>query len=422
MYRNQGKYELAEPLFKEVIAAQTATLGAEHRHTLLSRFNLGVLYYRTGRYEESVPLFEDLLGARRKKGGDEDPETVFVAFNLAANYREAGRLKDALKLIDEWLPRGRTRLGLGHSKTQYGVEVARSVYGRAATPTGRDVPPARAVAFFKELLQAQTVELGEDDLDTLLTKGDLAALYWRMKQFATSVPLFEQELRARRKKSGDEDTQTVTAAFNLAVNYCDAGRVRAAARVIDEWLPRARARLDFDDPTMKFGVQAALFTYDRAGTPAKAELLRRDLAEFWKRKAGRDSSQYATQLGLLGLHLLSQKKAADAEPVLRECLAIRRKKEPDRWTTFSIQSMLGEALLGEKKYAEAEPQLVEGYEGLKQRQARIPKEGAFVLTNAMERLVRLYDAWGKKGQATQWQKKLEAYNEALKKPARPKEK
>jgi hypothetical protein len=36
---------------------------------------------------------------------------------------------------------------------------------------------------------------------------------------------------------------------------------------------------------------------------------------------------------VLGLDLLKEKKHADAEPQLRECLAIREKKPADDWVT-----------------------------------------------------------------------------------------
>ena len=62
-----------------------------------------------------------------------------------------------------------------------------------------------------------------------------------------------------------------------------------------------------------------------------------------------------------------------AEPLLRECLAIRTKTQPDVWSTFSTQSLLGGSLLGQGKFAEAEPLVVSGYEGLKAREARIPR-------------------------------------------------
>jgi hypothetical protein len=64
--------------------------------------------------------------------------------------------------------------------------------------------------------------------------------------------------------------------------------------------------------------------------------------------------------------------------------------------------MLGGSLLGQKKYAEAEPLLFAGYEGMKARANSIPRQGQVSLTEAVERLVQLYDAWGKKDQADKW--------------------
>jgi hypothetical protein len=59
--------------------------------------------------------------------------------------------------------------------------------------------------------------------------------------------------------------------------------------------------------------------------------------------------------------LLQQKKYTDAEPIARECLTIRARKDPAAWTTFNTRSPLGGALLEQKKYAEATPLLLAGY-------------------------------------------------------------
>ena len=108
-----------------------------------------------------------------------------------------------------------------------------------------------------------------------------------------------------------------------------------------------------------------------------------------------------------GLYLLREKKGADAEPMLRDCLAVRAKKEPDAWTTFNARSLLGESLLIQKKYAEAEPLLVQGYEGMKQREAKMPAQSRQFLTEAVERLVQLYEATGQNAKAAEWRKKRE---------------
>jgi hypothetical protein len=130
-----------------------------------------------------------------------------------------------------------------------------------------------------------------------------------------------------------------------------------------------------------------------------------------------DSPQLAGLLAQGGLALLTLKKWTEAEPMLRECLTIREKSQPDVWATFNAKSMLGGALLGQKKYADAEPLLLAGYEGMKQREKSIPPQGRPRLTEAVERLVQLYEALDKKDEVARWTKE----REALQAPAKPSE-
>ena len=119
------------------------------------------------------------------------------------------------------------------------------------------------------------------------------------------------------------------------------------------------------------------------------------------------------------MQLLDLKIFEDAEPILRESLAIREKNEPDAWTTFDTKSLLGGALAGQKKYADAEPLLLAGYEGMKQREKTIPPQSSTRLPEGIERLVQLYDAWGKKDKADEWRKKREAAKAGAKPSAKP---
>ena len=131
-------------------------------------------------------------------------------------------------------------------------------------------------------------------------------------------------------------------------------------------------------------------------------------------QAGADSPQYAGQQASLGLNLLEQQRPADAEPLLRGCLAIREKTEPDAWTTVNIKSLLGGSLLGQKNLPPdaAEPLLLAGYEGMKEQEDKTPGANALGspfrqrLTEALERLVQLYDAWGNPDEAAAWRKRL----------------
>ena len=64
--------------------------------------------------------------------------------------------------------------------------------------------------------------------------------------------------------------------------------------------------------------------------------------------------------------------------------------------------------MGQKNYIDAEPMLLEGYDGMKTREAKIPAGGKHYIVEAATRLVRLYDALGQDEKAAQWRKVLEA--------------
>jgi hypothetical protein len=57
--------------------------------------------------------------------------------------------------------------------------------------------------------------------------------------------------------------------------------------------------------------------------------------------------------------------------------------------------------------AEAKP-LLSGYQGLKQRAATTPAEDQVRLNEALQRLMQLYEEWGKKDAAATWRQELEA--------------
>jgi tetratricopeptide (TPR) repeat protein len=141
------------------------------------------------------------------------------------------------------------------------------------------------------------------------------------------------------------------------------------------------------------------------------QLKKFDRAESWRRKwvavekerHGGDSPRYAVALVALGRNLLQQEKWIDAEAVLRECLGVYEQKAPKTWIRFYTMSLVGGALLGQKQYADAELLLLDGYLGMKQHEKAIPVQSKVWITEAAQRLVQLYDATDKKGDAAKWQ-------------------
>jgi eukaryotic-like serine/threonine-protein kinase len=145
---------------------------------------------------------------------------------------------------------------------------------------------------------------------------------------------------------------------------------------------------------------------DEAGRGPEAEPLFRACLEAARKRFGADDPRTAGMMAVRGLSLIRQGKWAEAEAILRECLTIREKAQPDEWSTFNTRSLLGGSLLGQKKYGEAEPLIVAGYEGMKAREAKIPPPGMPRLAEGGERVIRLYDEWGKKDKAAEWRTRL----------------
>jgi hypothetical protein len=140
------------------------------------------------------------------------------------------------------------------------------------------------------------------------------------------------------------------------------------------------------------------------GRFAEAEGLCRDVVARRRKTVPPDSPFLADGLSSLGVVLLQQEKWTEAEPPLREYLAICDKALPDDVRRYEAMSFLGLALMG--RHADAEPLIVAGYEEMKAREARIAVPDRSLLRAAAERVVHLYEEWGKPDRAAEWKDKL----------------
>jgi hypothetical protein len=94
--------------------------------------------------------------------------------------------------------------------------------------------------------------------------------------------------------------------------------------------------------------------------------------------------------------LIRQGKHAEAVPILRACLEIKEKTDPGDWATANARSLLGEALIGQREFPAAEPLLLDAHKALTERRDKIrPLDREAILRDAIDRLVRLYEARGK---------------------------
>jgi tetratricopeptide (TPR) repeat protein len=205
---------------------------------------------------------------------------------------------------------------------------------------------------------------------------------------------------------------------NLAMAYQHAGKLDLAVPLFEETLKLKRAKLGPDHPHTLTNMDKLALAYQAAGKPGLALPLFEETLKLKKAKLGPDHPDAAWTMSSLGLLLVEKRLFTEAEPVIRECLAIREKLRPEEWTTFNARRMLGSALLGQRRYADAEPLLLKGYEGMKEREKSIPAPGRIRILEALDGLIELYTATNKPEEVKKWQAERAKYPEG--KPAEKK--
>ncbi len=152
-------------------------------------------------------------------------------------------------------------------------------------------------------------------------------------------------------------------------------------------------------------------SYALAGQPNRGELLVRGLVDADRNQYGANTINLSHRLAQLGEELAAQNAFVIAVPVLRECLAIRRKLTPNYWWTFYTEAVLGLVLAELGEYDEAEPLLLHGYKEF----VKVPPPPGWEkrlpghLRATAEALARLYKDRGKPDEARKWTAEAHRY-------------
>jgi serine/threonine protein kinase/tetratricopeptide (TPR) repeat protein len=450
-HRNAGQVKQAIELFERTQVAQVKALGADHRDTLATLHNLALAYQGDGQLSRAVELYERARDAQVRTLGADHPDTLTTLHDLARAYRNAGQLPRAIELFERVRDADVKVLGADHPHALITLNNLAWAYTKAG-----QLP--RAIELFERVRDAQVKALGADHPDTLLTLGNLALAYKKAGQLPRAIELFERVRDADVKVLGADHPRTLATLHNLATAYRDARELPRAIELYERVRDAQVKALGADHPDTLLTLASLAGAYMNAGERERGLSLFRQAAEgidkqkfqhefagpivsdliacleqsqqyaeaeTWgrrwlagmKERVGAESPAYTGELAALGVNVLKQKKWADAEPVLRDCLALREKVRPDVWSTFNTRSLLGEALQGQQKYAEAESLLLAGYRGMKEREATIPPPDRKVrLAEALERLMGLYEATGRQDEAARWRKQLYADAERLPPP------
>ncbi len=95
VYRAQGKYAQAEPLYLRALGIYETALGPEHPDVATSINNMAALYHSQGKYAEAEPLYQRALAITEKALGPEHPDVATTLENYADLLRKLERDAEA---------------------------------------------------------------------------------------------------------------------------------------------------------------------------------------------------------------------------------------------------------------------------------------------------------------------------------------
>jgi serine/threonine protein kinase/tetratricopeptide (TPR) repeat protein len=348
-YVGLGLGAVALPHARRAVELREKHLGPKDLATLASKCTLAFDMDP----HEAVPILHDILREYEARLPQDHPETLRAKLCLAMRYLTLRRFERSGPLFKELLAKLSPHEGVD-SVTHFGVKVL------LAGQYVDERKDAEAESVFKELMASPLWKDWRNFFDGRCAVGGLARFYGLQGKYDAAESLYHEVIAATISANGPESEPVFDLKGGLVALYVKASRLSAA------------------------------------------ETLAMEIAEFRRKRDGAESSAYSSTLAKVGMCRLQQSRAAEAEPVLRQCLAIREKTQPDAWTTFNTQSMLGGALLGQKKFTEAEPLLLKGYEGMKARERAIPQQALIRIPEAVDRLIELYAATNKPDEAKKW--------------------
>jgi tetratricopeptide (TPR) repeat protein len=393
-----GNLQEAEELARQALQGRRCVLGDEHEETFGSLGELADILEQRGKREEAEQLLRQLVAACRRKYGPDFAQTLGGQNKLAWVLMKQGKLDEAETLLRQTLDAQRRVRGPDNEKTLMWQ-------GDLAGMLGEQGKLAEAETLYRQTLDAQRRVLGPDHQNVLVTQHNLAWALRRQEKLDKAEALLRQTLDAERRVLGPDIPNTLTTQNQLAGVLEEQGKLDGAETLYRQTLNARRRVLGPNNPDT-LGSQGDLArVLGHQSKRDEAERLFREALAGYRKTVAPDNLSLASTLADFGLHLTENGRLTEAEPLLRECLAIREKKlPPGHWQIANARSLLGGCLSGQKNFAEAEPLLLSGCEGLTKGKGAPAKQVA----KAFDRVIELYEKWGKPEQAEAWRKKRPA--------------
>ncbi|HEY9678291.1 MAG TPA: tetratricopeptide repeat protein [Drouetiella sp.] len=100
LYQTQGKYQMADELYKRCLELKKEMYGEEHLEVAISLHNMAVMHSAKRKFGLAEPLYKTSLEMRERLQGKENPELSTILRNYALCLRRMDR-GDEAKVLEE---------------------------------------------------------------------------------------------------------------------------------------------------------------------------------------------------------------------------------------------------------------------------------------------------------------------------------
>jgi eukaryotic-like serine/threonine-protein kinase len=401
--RMKGNLEEAESVERNSLAMMKALWGPNDFRIAEGLPNLAEVLMKRGNFREAESTLREALAIEQQRGTNTfDEAKTLVSLANALSYQSK---------LEESLAASRTALEIFKRVAPDQPDLIVLTLMSIAGALLNQKHPEQAEPLIREAIELKMKQSTNATPDLAMLQGNLAVtLSSNPAKLEEAESLTREVLATQKRLLSEEHPDVALTLNNLATILTDRGKLDEAEQTFKQALDMKRKLVGNRDPDVHSILNNLGEVLRRQGKLAEAEGRHRESLTLCREQLPKDHpSLLGTMEGLAqALMLEGADKLPEAESLCREALGLRERKTPDGWTTFNTRNLLGGCLAGLKKFEDAEPLLIGGYEGMKQREAKIPFQVTNRLTEAGVRVIGLYVAWGKLDKAEEWRVKLAA--------------
>ena len=294
LYKEQGKYERAEPLYQRSLSIWEKVFGKDHPDVATSLNNLAGLYKQQGKYTEAQLLYQRVLSILEKVLGKEHPNIAFALNNLAGLYKAKGEYIQAELLYQRALSILEKAFGKDHLNVAYILNNLAGLYQLQ----GKYI---QAQLLYQRSLTIKENFLEKDNSDIAISLNNLAGLYQHQGKYLQAEPLYQRALAIWEKSLGADHPDIAISLNNLAGLYQLQDKYIQAETLYQRALSIGEKSLGINHPEVATSLNNLAGLYEAQGKYSQAESLYQRSLSIRERLLGKAHPDVADSLNNLAV-------------------------------------------------------------------------------------------------------------------------